>query len=51
MCALGLAPSLPAFVAAWVVVGLGMAAGLYDPAFATLGRLYGRGWPLGHHER
>ncbi len=42
-CGLALAPSLPAFMAAWVVVGLGMAAGLYDPAFATLGRLYGAG--------
>ncbi|RYC29372.1 MFS transporter [Lichenibacterium minor] len=42
-CGLALAPSLPLFVAAWVVVGLGMAAGLYDPAFATLGRLYGAG--------
>ena len=26
---------------AWLVIGLGMGAGLYDPAFATLGRLYG----------
>lgn len=42
-CGLALAASLPALVAAWVVVGLGMAAGLYDPAFATLGRLYGAG--------
>ena len=42
-CGLALAPSLPAFVAAWVVVGLGMGTGLYDPAFATLGRLYGAG--------
>jgi MFS family permease len=42
-CGLALAASLPVFVAAWVVVGLGMAAGLYDPAFATLGRLYGAG--------
>jgi hypothetical protein len=25
-----------------VVVGLGMGPGLYDAAFATLGRLYGR---------
>ena len=25
-----------------VVIGLGMGAGLYDPAFATLGRLYGQ---------
>jgi len=36
-----LAPDLPVFVLAWVVMGLGMAAGLYDPAFSTLGRLYG----------
>lgn len=42
-CGLALAPSLPAFLAAWVVVGLGMATGLYDPACATLGRLYGAG--------
>jgi MFS family permease len=38
---LGLAPSLPVFVLAWVVLGLAMGAGLYDPAFSTLGRLYG----------
>ncbi|GAN76280.1 MFS transporter [Acidisphaera rubrifaciens] len=35
------APSLPVFILAWCVIGLGMSAGLYDPAFATLGRLYG----------
>jgi MFS family permease len=38
---LGLAPTLPLFVVAWVVIGLGMGAGLYDPAFSALGRLYG----------
>jgi predicted MFS family arabinose efflux permease len=38
---LSLAPTLPVFVAAWVVIGLGMGAGLYDPAFSALGRLYG----------
>lgn len=38
---LGLAHSLPVFLAAWLVLGCGMGAGLYDPAFATLGRLYG----------
>jgi MFS family permease len=27
---------------AWVVLGIGMALGLYDPAFATLTALYGR---------
>jgi len=30
------------YLAAWVVMGLGMGAGLCDAAFATLGRLYGR---------
>ncbi|MDO6585042.1 MFS transporter [Salipiger sp. 1_MG-2023] len=29
------------FWAGWLVLGFGMAAGLYDPAFAALGRLYG----------
>ncbi|KAB1071613.1 MFS transporter [Methylobacterium planeticum] len=38
---LGLAPALPVFVGAWILLGLGMGTGLYDPAFATLGRLYG----------
>jgi MFS family permease len=40
---LALAHSLPVFLAAWLVIGCGMGAGLYDPAFATLGRLYGQG--------
>ena len=40
---LTLAQSKPAFMTAWLVIGLGMGAGLYDPAFATLGRLYGQG--------
>ena len=43
LSALALAHSLPAFLTAWLLVGLGMGAGLYDTAFATLGRLYGRG--------
>jgi MFS family permease len=38
---IGLAPNLPVFLAGWLVIGLGMGCGLYDPAFATLGRLYG----------
>ena len=38
---IGLAPNLPVFPAGWFVIGLGMGCGLYDPAFATLGRLYG----------
>jgi MFS family permease len=36
-----LAPNLAIFIVAWFVIGLGMGAGLYDPAFSTLGRLYG----------
>ncbi len=37
----GLAPTLPLFIGAWLVIGVGMGAGLYDPAFSTLGRMYG----------
>jgi MFS family permease len=36
-----LSPGLPVFIAGWLVIGLAMGAGLYDPAFATLGRIYG----------
>ena len=43
LTALATAQSLPAFLIAWLLIGLGMGAGLYDPAFATLGRLYGHG--------
>ena len=39
---LAAAPNLPVFYLGWLVIGLGMSAGLYDPAFASLGRLYGR---------
>ncbi len=35
------APNLAVFITAWLVIGVGMGAGLYDPAFSTLGRLYG----------
>jgi MFS family permease len=38
---LALAPILPVYLAGWLILGAGMACGLYDPAFATLGRLYG----------
>ena len=30
------------YIAAWVIIGGGMGAGLYDAAFATLGSIYGR---------
>jgi predicted MFS family arabinose efflux permease len=39
---LGMAPNPLAYFAAWAVLGIGMGAGLYDAAFATLGRLYGQ---------
>jgi MFS family permease len=38
---LSVAQTLPVYFVAWLTLGLGMGAGLYDPAFATLGRLYG----------
>lgn len=38
---LGLAQSQVVLWLAWLVLGLGMALGLYDAAFATLGRIYG----------
>lgn len=38
---LGAALNLVVFFCAWLVLGLGMGGGLYDAAFATLGRLYG----------
>jgi MFS family permease len=40
---IGVAPSLPVYLAAWVVLGLGMGTGLYDAVFAALGRMYGHG--------
>jgi MFS family permease len=39
---LATAPGLPTYIASWLVLGVGMGAGLYDAAFATLGRLYGQ---------
>ncbi len=32
-----------AYLAVWVLLGVAMAASLYDPAFATLGRIFGVG--------
>ncbi len=39
----GLAPTLPVYLIAWALIGLGMGTGLYDAVFAALGRLYGSG--------
>ena len=38
---LALAHGMATYLAAWLILGLGMGAGLYDAAFATLGRLFG----------
>ena len=42
LATLALAHSLPVYFMAWLLMGVGMGAGLYDAAFATLGRLYGK---------
>jgi MFS family permease len=39
---MALAHSLPVYLVAWLLMGLGMGSGLYDAGFATLGRLYGK---------
>ncbi len=39
---LGLAQGAIGLAGAWLVLGLGMAMGLYDPAFAALTAIYGR---------
>ena len=38
---LAAAPNIPVYILGWTVLGLAMAAGLYDPAFSALGRIYG----------
>lgn len=38
---LGLTGSIPLLVAAWILLGIGMGFGLYDAAFAALGRIFG----------
>jgi MFS family permease len=42
LATLALAHSLPVYLLAWLLMGIGMGAGLYDAAFATLGHLYGK---------
>ncbi len=43
LAGIGLAPALPVYLLAWVLLGIGMGTGLYDAVFAALGRLYGSG--------
>ncbi|MFB4339763.1 MFS transporter [Pantoea sp. CS_6] len=38
---MGFSHHLPVFLLAWVIIGIGMAMGLYDALFATLGTRYG----------
>lgn len=38
---LGFSYSIPVMVIAWLLLGVGMGAGLYDAAFAALGRIHG----------
>jgi MFS family permease len=41
LAGVGLAPALPVYLLAWIVIGAGMGTGLYDAVFAALGRMYG----------
>jgi MFS family permease len=41
LACVGFSPSLPVYLVAWVLIGLGMGTGLYDAVFAALGRMYG----------
>src|SRR6185437_2799220 len=38
---LGITGSIPLLITAWILLGIGMGYGLYDAAFAALGRIYG----------
>lgn len=42
LAGIGLSPNLPVYILSWLVLGIGMGAGLYDAAFGTLGRIYGQ---------
>src|SRR5258706_287267 len=39
---LGASQNVPWYLAAWIIVGAGMGAGLYDAAFSALGSIYGK---------
>jgi hypothetical protein len=41
LAGLAFAPGAASYLAAWITIGVAMAASLYDPAFATLGRIFG----------
>src|SRR6201992_1326870 len=41
LAVLGCSYSIPVLVIAWLLLGVGMGLGLYDAAFAALGRIHG----------
>ncbi len=41
LAGIGLAPNLPCYLAAWIVLGGGMGTGLYDAVFAAIGKALG----------
>jgi predicted MFS family arabinose efflux permease len=41
LAGIGLSPTVPIYLAAWILLGLGMGTGLYDAVFAALGHMYG----------
>jgi hypothetical protein len=43
LAGIGFAPTLPVYLVAWAVLGLGMGTGLYDAVFPALGQMYGHG--------
>jgi MFS family permease len=43
LAGLAVASDRAGYLAVWVVLGAGLGASLYDPAFATLGRIFGAG--------
>lgn len=43
LATIGMTESLALYYVAWSLIGFAMAAGLYDAAFSTLGRLFGEG--------
>jgi MFS family permease len=47
--ALAYASQPAAYYATWVLLGFALAASLYDPAFATLGRIFGAERALADH--
>ena len=41
LATIGLSETLYVYIGGWILIGLGMASGLYDAVFSSLGRIYG----------